>query len=151
MVFLWHIEGDKFQMVGNARSGPKRGRRDERITLVDSDRPERPANLHAIEAAYWDEVIATAEHLRKADTSLCIQCCRLYFLHRETEAAARCDPLDKDVAVVCRGYFKDWKAAVERLCLDPLGRERAAARVKRSSAADDESPDIRFFGDAQTG
>lgn len=114
--------------------------------LTGDDRPEKPRNLSEIEDAFWEESIATAEHLRHADTTLAVRCAKLYGLSCEAEAAAQCDVLDKDARAAYLAYHGAWKGAIERLCLDPLGRDKASQRVRRGGDEDEETTEEKYFG-----
>lgn len=107
-------------MAGNSRSG----RRPEQVKEARQGTPQRPAKLTADEAWFWDQVIATAEHLEAMDSPLCQAATRAWGLYCRVCVLAAKDPTDKEI----KGAVSTYGTLLDKLCariaVDPLGRAR---------------------------
>lgn len=115
-------------MAGNFRSGRKRNAQE---SIDPNDRPLRPDDLDQDGLELWDKVVLPAEHLRKADSQLCQTCCEMWSLYRSVLVRAKANPVDKDTRIAVTNYWQQWRLAMEKLGLDPLGRARMSEKVKR--------------------
>lgn len=135
-----------WSVVGNARSGRKPPQIDRRERLGPDDIPQRPGDLDQIGAAYWDASIATAQHLRRSDSDLAAECCRLYSLYRWAIAECEGEPLNDDAARTAGKYYDRWIVAVKLLGLDYFAAAKASREVRRDKPNDQISTEEKFFG-----
>ena len=107
-------------MPGNARSG----RRVKSADPVRRGRPVKPKKLGTAETYFWDQVIATSEHLETVDTPICIACCRAWRLYVDSVDIAQDDPTDQRAKSAVSSYGALLDKFCGRLAVDPLGRAR---------------------------
>lgn len=131
-------------MAGNFRSG--RRAEEEPPAIDPKDRPTRPSKMLAEEVRFWDQCIAPAKHLTKADTHLARSCCELWGLYRKAYELAKKDPADKVVRIAVTNYFQSWKTAMLALGLDPLGRLRTSKATKRGGDNSDPLTELGIVG-----
>lgn len=123
-------------MAGNHRSGRK-----PNPPLVNTEPIPMP-RITGEARKFWLANIEPASHLTPKDADLARACCELWALYRAAHDVAAADPCDKDARIAVTNYFATFKVAMQRLRLDPMGREKAAATVVRP---DTDSP-LREFG-----
>lgn len=81
-----------------------------------------------------------ADHLVAPDGATLLQACELWTLWQDSVKLAASDPLDRaNVSAVCR-YSEQYRNCLKLLCLDPLGRLKAARSQKRTT-----SKAMKFF------
>ncbi len=81
------------------------------------------------------------EHLCSSDGATLRQACELWELYQSAAKIAASDPMERNhVGAVCR-YQNQYLACLKLLCLDPLGRMKAARSQKRAT----KSPEMKYF------
>lgn len=100
-------------------------------SLDPKDVPVKPSGMSSEARKFWDRYIVKAKHLRRADTALAQACAESWGLYRQAFELANTRPIDKDARIAVTQYFTQWKTALERLALDPLGRIRAGKNTVR--------------------
>jgi phage terminase small subunit len=88
-------------------------------------RPKKPQGLCPAGRKLWDDVSRLARvYLKEIDTASLRQMCEIWGLYRQSLAAAKKDPIDKENRIAVLGYSSEFQRLAARFGLTPCDRAK---------------------------